>query len=119
METSPLQSWTDSNAETLSAKRGRWRTFPDAEILISIDKLRAGEELFRVLNIGVPVGSALVTAVALNGNAGRALLAIASHAALSYIPWSAIQTGRTEKAAFAASLLAIASGWNAPKVARK
>lgn len=95
------------------------RLSPDTEILISIDKLRAGEELFRVLNIGVPVGSALVTAVALNGNAGKALLAVASHAALSYVPWSAIQTGRTEKAAFAASLLAVASGWNAPESSTK
>lgn len=86
------------------------RLAPDTEILIAIDKCRAGEELFRVLNIGVPVGSALVTAVSLTGNAGKALLSVASHAALEYIPWSAIQTGRTEKAAFAASLLAIASG---------
>lgn len=95
------------------------RLAPDTEILIAIDKNRAGEELFHVLNIGAPVGSALVTAVSLTGNAGKALLSVASHAALGYIPWSAIQTGRTEKAAFAASLLAIASGWNAPESSTK
>lgn len=84
----------------------------DEPILVAIDKARTGAEAFRVLNIGVPVGSALVTAVSLDGIAGKALLAIAEHKALELVPWSAIQTGRTEKAAFAASLLAIASGWS-------
>lgn len=43
---------------------------PETEVLIAIDKARDGAELFRVLNIGVPVGSALVTAVSLEGVAG-------------------------------------------------
>lgn len=91
----------------------------DEPILVAIDKARTGSEAFRVLNIGVPVGSALVTAVSLEGVAGQALLAIAEHRALSFVPWSAIQTGRTEKAAFAASLLAIASGWAMPESSTK
>lgn len=92
---------------------------PETEVLIAIDKMRDGAELFRVLNIGVPVGSALVTAVSLEGVAGQALLAVAEHKALDLIPWSAIQTGRTERAAFAATLLAVAAGWNMPESSTK
>ena len=40
---------------------------PETPVLIAIDNARTGSELFRVLNIGVPVGSALVTAVSLEG----------------------------------------------------
>ena len=83
----------------------------DTPIITAVDNGRTGEDAFRVLNIGCPVGSALVTAVSLDGTAGKALLACAKHSALSLIPWSAIQNGRTEKAAFAASALAIAAGW--------
>ena len=92
---------------------------PETEVLIAIDKTREGSELFRVLNIGVPVGSALVTAVSLEGVAGQALLAVAEHKALDLVPWSAIQTGRTERAAFAATLLAIAAGWAMPESSTK
>ena len=92
---------------------------PETEVLIAIDKTREGSELFRVLNIGVPVGSALVTAVSLEGVAGQALLAVAEHRALDLVPWSAIQTGRTERAAFAATLLAIAAGWAMPESSTK
>ena len=92
---------------------------PDTPVLIAIDNARTGAELFRVLNIGVPVGSALVTAVSLDGTAGQALLAIAEHKALSLIPWSAIQTGRTERAAFAATLLAVSAGWLMPESSTK
>lgn len=92
---------------------------PETEVLIAIDKTRDGAELFRVLNIGVPVGSALVTAVSLEGIAGQALLAVAEHEALSLVPWSAIQTGRTERAAFAATLLAVAAGWAIPESSTK
>ena len=92
---------------------------PETEVLIAIDKARDGAELFRVLNIGVPVGSALVTAVSLEGVAGQALLAVAEHKALDLIPWSAIQTGRTERAAFAATLLAVAAGWAMPESSTK
>ncbi len=84
----------------------------DTPIVTAVDNGRTGEDAFRVLNIGCPVGSALVTAVSLDGTAGKALLACAEHNALSLIPWSAIQNGRTEKAAFAASALAIAAGWS-------
>lgn len=92
---------------------------PETPVLIAIDNARTGAELFRVLNIGVPVGSALVTAVSLDGIAGQALLAIAEHRALDLVPWSAIQTGRTERAAFAATLLAIAAGWAMPESSTK
>lgn len=92
---------------------------PETEVLIAIDKAREGSELFRVLNIGVPVGSALVTAVSLEGVAGQALLAVAEHKALDLVPWSAIQTGRTERAAFAATLLAVAAGWAMPESSTK
>lgn len=81
-------------------------------IVTAVDNGRTGEDAFRVLNIGCPVGSALVTAVSLDGTAGKAFLACAEHNALSLIPWSAIQNGRTEKAAFAASVLAICAGWS-------
>lgn len=81
-------------------------------IVTAVDNGRTGEDAFRVLNIGCPVGSALVTAVSLDGTAGKALLACAEHNALSLVPWSAIQNGRTEKAAFAASVLAICAGWS-------
>lgn len=91
----------------------------ETPVLIAIDNARTGAELFRVLNIGVPVGSALVTAVSLDGIAGQALLAIAEHRALDLVPWSAIQTGRTERAAFAATLLAIAAGWAMPESSTK
>lgn len=84
----------------------------ETPIVTAVDNGRTGEDAFRVLNIGCPVGSALVTAVSLDGTAGKALLACAEHNALSLIPWSAIQNGRTEKAAFAASALAIAAGWS-------
>lgn len=92
---------------------------PDTLVPIAIDSVRDGAELFRVLNVGVPVGSALVTAVSLEGVAGQALLAIAEHRALDLVPWSAIQTGRTERAAFAASLLAVACGWAMPESSTK
>ena len=92
---------------------------PETPVLIAIDNARTGAELFRVLNIGVPVGSALVTAVSLEGIAGQALLAVAEHKALDLVPWSAIQTGRTERAAFAATLLAIAAGWAMPESSTK
>ena len=91
----------------------------DTPILVAIDNNRTGADCFRVLNIGVPVGSALVTAVSLDGVAGQALLAIAEHRALDLVPWSAIQTGRTERAAFAASLLAVACGWAMPESSTK
>lgn len=91
----------------------------DTPILVAIDSDRTGADCFRVLNIGVPVGSALVTAVSLEGVAGQALLAIAEHRALDLVPWSAIQTGRTERAAFAASLLAVACGWTMPESSTK
>lgn len=91
----------------------------DAPILVAIDNDRTGADCFRVLNIGVPVGSALVTAVSLEGVAGQALLAVAEHRALDLVPWSAIQTGRTERAAFAASLLAVACGWTMPESSTK
>lgn len=84
----------------------------DTPIITAVDNGRTGEDAFRVLNIGCPVGSALVTAVSLDGVAGKALLACAEHNALNLIPWSAIQNGRTEKAAFAASALAICAGWS-------
>ena len=84
----------------------------DTPIVTAVDSGRTGEDAFRVLNIGCPVGSALVTAVSLDGTAGKALLACAEHNALALVPWSAIQNGRTEKAAFAASALAIAAGWS-------
>lgn len=84
----------------------------DTPIVTAVDNGRTGENAFRVLNIGCPVGSALVTAVSLDGVAGKALLACAEHNALSLVPWSAIQNGRTEKAAFAASALAICAGWS-------
>ena len=88
-------------------------------VLVAIDTKRTGADLFRALNIGVPVGSALVTAVSLEGNAGDVLLKIADSDALSLIPWSAIQSGRTERAAFAASLLAIMAGWTMPESSTK
>lgn len=91
----------------------------DTPILVAIDNDRAGVDCFRSLNIGVPVGSALVTAVSLDGVSGKALLAIAEHRALGLIPWSAIQTGRTERAAFAATLLAVAAGWSMPESSTK
>ncbi len=84
----------------------------DTPIVTAVDNGRTGENAFRVLNIGCPVGSALVTAVSLDGDAGKALLACAEHSALALVPWSAIQNGRTEKAAFAASALAICAGWS-------
>lgn len=84
----------------------------DTQIVTAVDNGRTGENAFRVLNIGCPVGSALVTAVSLDGVAGKALLACAEHNALLLVPWSAIQNGRTEKAAFAASALAICAGWS-------
>lgn len=92
---------------------------PDTLVPLAIDNARNGAECFRVLNVGVPVGSALVTAVSLEGVAGQALLAIAEHRALDLVPWSAIQTGRTERAAFAATLLAIAAGWATPESSTK
>lgn len=92
---------------------------PDTPVLVAVDTMRDGVDVFRVLNIGVPVGSALVTAVSLEGTAGQALLAVAEHEALSLIPWSAIQAGRTERAAFAASLLAICAGWMDPESSTK
>lgn len=91
----------------------------DTPVLVAVDTMRDGVDVFRVLNIGVPVGSALVTAVSLEGLAGRTLLDIAEHQALSLIPWSAIQTGRTERAAFAASLLAVCAGWDMPESSTK
>ena len=92
---------------------------PDTPVLIAIDNRRDGADCFRVLNVGVPVGSALVTAVSLDGAAGKALLAVAEHRALDLVPWSAIQTGRTERAAFAATLLAVAAGWSMPESSTK
>lgn len=91
----------------------------DTPIVTAVDNGRTGEDAFRALNIGSPVGSALVTAVSLEGVAGQALLAIAEHPALDYIPWTAVQTGRTERAAFAATLLAVASGWAMPESSTK
>ena len=45
----------------------------DTPIITAVDNGRTGEDAFRVLNIGCPVGSALVTAVSLDGTAGKAL----------------------------------------------
>ena len=92
---------------------------PEALVLVAVDNKREGSEVFRLLNIGSPVGSALVTAVSLEGTAGKALLAVAEHRALSLIPWTAIQGGRTEKAAFAASVLAICAKWAFPESSTK
>lgn len=123
---------TDSDGETrLSIVDGQQRgaairaavesgkLAPDTPVLVAVDTMRDGVDVFRVLNIGVPVGSALVTAVSLEGLAGQALLSVAEHEALSLVPWSAIQTGRTERAAFAASLLAICAGWSDPESSTK
>lgn len=86
----------------------------DESILLAMETGRTVEDAFSALNIGVPVGSALVSAMGIGGEVGEALVRLAAHPYFDSVKWSGIQGKRTERAAFAASVLAIFSGWSAP-----
>ena len=83
-------------------------------ILLAMETGRSVEDAFAALNIGVPVGGALVAAMGIGGATGEALVKLAAHSYFNTVKWSGIQGKRTERAAFAASVLAIFAGWSAP-----
>lgn len=91
----------------------------EEQVVVAIDYGRTVEDSFAVLNIGVPVGSSLVTAMRLSGDVGQAVVDVASHPYFSGVKWSALQVKRTAKADFATAILAMCSGWDKPESSAK
>lgn len=91
----------------------------DETVVLAIEQGRTVEEAFSVLNIGVPVGGALVSAMGIAGKAGEAIVKAAAHPYFDDVRWTGVQTRRTERAAFAATAVAIFAGWIAPSSVTK
>lgn len=107
----------DGQQRTLSISAGikDGRLTGEELVYLAIDSGRSVEDAFAVLNIGVPVGAALVSAMEIGGNVGSAVVDIAAHPYLSSMRWTHTQDRRTAKADFAAATLAIFAGWDSPE----
>lgn len=86
----------------------------DETVVIAIEQGRTIEDAFAVLNIGVPVGAALVSAMGMGGKVGDAIVQLAAHPYFDGVKWTGAQGKRTERASFAATCLAIFAGWTTP-----
>lgn len=86
----------------------------EESVLLAMETGRTVEDAFAALNIGVPVGGALVAAMGIGGATGEALVKLAAHPYFDSVKWSGVQGKRTERAAFAAAVLAIFAGWSTP-----
>lgn len=86
----------------------------DCTVLVAVDAGRSFVESFKVLNMGVPVGSSLVQAASYDSGVTDAIIRLAAHPLFSLYRWTSTQVLRTARAEFASVALAIAAGWATP-----
>lgn len=105
-------------SRAIAAAVGDKRLTGTEPVLVAVDRARTVEEAFRVLNIGVPVGASLVSAMDM-GTAGKYVIELAAHPYFRGVDWTRTQEKRTSSADFASAALAIFAGWNAPESSAK
>ena len=86
----------------------------DCTVLVAVDAGRSFVESFKVLNMGVPVGSSLVQAASYESSVTDAIIHLAGHPLFGLYRWTSTQVLRTARAEFASAALAIAAGWATP-----
>ena len=86
----------------------------DCTVLVAVDAGRSFVESFKVLNMGVPVGSSLVQAASYDSAVTDAIIRLAAHPLFGLYRWTSTQVLRTARAEFASVALAIAAGWATP-----
>lgn len=86
----------------------------DCTVLVAVDAGRSFVDSFRVLNMGVPVGSSLVQAASYDSTVTDAIIRLAAHPLFGLYRWTSTQVLRTARAEFASVALAIAAGWATP-----
>lgn len=119
---------TESNA--LSDGQQRLTTLCDAykagkldggvTVYLAVDLARTIERSFAALNVGVPVGQALVAAMTTPEPTREGILRLANHPYfVEGRKWTDAQRKKTSTAEFASACLAIASGWKNPESSTK
>ena len=98
----------------ITAAYGKGELPGDCHILVAVDAGRSFVDSFRVLNMGVPVGSSLVQAASYESSVTDAIIRLAAHPLFSLYRWTSTQVLRTARAEFASVALAIAAGWATP-----
>lgn len=86
----------------------------DCSVLVAVDAGRSFVESFKVLNMGVPVGSSLVQAASYDSAVTDAIIRLAAHPLFGLYKWTSTQVLRTARAEFASVALAICAGWATP-----
>lgn len=98
----------------ITAAYGKGDLPGDCTVLVAVDAGRSFVESFKVLNMGVPVGSSLVQAASYDSSVTDAIIRLAAHPLFSLYRWTSTQVLRTARAEFASVALAIAAGWATP-----
>lgn len=98
----------------IAAAYGKGDLPGDCSVLVAVDAGRSFVESFKVLNMGVPVGSSLVQAASYDSAVTDAIIKLAAHPLFSLYKWTSTQVLRTARAEFASVALAIAAGWATP-----
>lgn len=98
----------------ITAAYGKGNLPGDCTVLVAVDAGRSFVDSFRVLNMGVPVGSSLVQAASYESSVTDAIIRLAAHPLFSLYRWTSTQVLRTARAEFASVALAIAAGWATP-----
>lgn len=98
----------------ITAAYGKGDLPGDCTVLVAVDAGRSFVDSFRVLNMGVPVGSSLVQAASYESSVTDAIIRLAAHPLFSLYRWTSTQVLRTARAEFASVALAIAAGWATP-----
>lgn len=86
----------------------------DCSVLVAVDAGRSFVQSFKVLNIGIPVGSSLIQAASYDVGVTDAIIRLAAHPLFGLYRWTSTQVLRTARAEFASVALAIAAGWATP-----
>lgn len=98
----------------ITAAYGKGTLPGDCTVLVAVDAGRSFVESFKVLNMGVPVGSSLVQAASYDSTVTDAIIRLAAHPLFGLYRWTSTQVLRTARAEFASVALAIAAGWATP-----
>lgn len=98
----------------ISAAYGKGELPGDCTVLVAVDAGRSFVDSFRVLNMGVPVGSSLVQAASYDSGVTDAIIRLAAHPLFGLYKWTSTQVLRTARAEFASVALAICAGWATP-----
>lgn len=98
----------------ITAAYGKGDLPGDCTVLVAVDAGRSFVDSFRVLNMGVPVGSSLVQAASYDSSVTDAIIRLAAHPLFGLYRWTSTQVLRTARAEFASVALAIAAGWATP-----